>query len=275
MSKADANSRFEELEAGRLLGDLDEQEGEEWKELAASLGAKPDFALEVVAAAVETEYLFKKEESIPPELAQRLRRDIPRSASSDRDEVSRVIVEPPVSVWKRLVTSSGAAWAVAAMLTALLVASFLAKGPEPTTSPPTIVVSSPTQIDPVYAKGQFLKTATNFTTTAFKGDGEFTDMSGEVIWSDEMQEGYMTLTNLPANDPTKKQYQLWIVDRSRDDKPVNGGVFNIPAGQSTAVIAVRNSLFVRDCEEWLITLEQPGGVVVSNRDVLVALAKPS
>jgi hypothetical protein len=30
-------------------------------------------------------------------------------------------------------------------------------------------------------------------------------MSRTVIWSDALQEGYMSLTNLPANDPGAKQ----------------------------------------------------------------------
>ena len=83
----------------------------------------------------------------------------------------------------------------------------------------------------------------------------------------------MSLANLPVNDPTKNQYQLWIVDPKRDEIPVDGGVFDIPAGSDTAVIAIRNALQVSKPTVFVITLEQPGGVVKSKQEVVVALAK--
>ena len=85
----------------------------------------------------------------------------------------------------------------------------------------------------------------------------------------------MTLTNLPANDPRTTQYQLWIVDPDRDEKPVDGGVFDIPTDGSTAVIPIRNPLVVMNPQAFVITLEQPGGVVVSKQEVVVALATPT
>ena len=99
------------------------------------------------------------------------------------------------------------------------------------------------------------------------------EISGEVVWNDERQEGYMSLVNLPVNDPTKNQYQLWIVDPKRDEIPVDGGVFDIPAGSETAVIPIRNALQVSKPTVFVITLEQPGGVVKSKQEVVVALAK--
>ena len=83
----------------------------------------------------------------------------------------------------------------------------------------------------------------------------------------------MTLSNIPANDPTKRQYQLWIVDPARDEIPVDGGVFDIPAGASAVVIPINAKLAVRNPAAFVITLEQPGGVVKSKQEVVVALAK--
>ena len=85
----------------------------------------------------------------------------------------------------------------------------------------------------------------------------------------------MTLTNLPANDASAKQYQLWIVDPGRDEKPVDGGVFDISVTNGTAIIPIRNPLVVTNPQAFVITLEQPGGVVVSKQDTVVALAKIS
>ena len=109
----------------------------------------------------------------------------------------------------------------------------------------------------------------------FGGLERYDEMSGKVVWSDELQEGYMTLTNLPANDPAANQYQLWIVDPDRDEKPVDGGVFDIPTDGNTAIIPIRNPLAITKPQAFVITLEQPGGVVVSKQEVVVALAKAS
>ena len=83
----------------------------------------------------------------------------------------------------------------------------------------------------------------------------------------------MSLVNLPVNDPTQNQYQLWIVDPERDDLPVDGGVFDIQSGALTSIIPIRNTLPINKPVAFVITLEQPGGVVKSKQEVVVALAK--
>ena len=83
----------------------------------------------------------------------------------------------------------------------------------------------------------------------------------------------MSLVNLPVNDPTQNQYQLWVVDPERDELPVDGGVFDIPVGSERAVIPIRTALQVSKPAAFVITLEQPGGVVKSKQEVVVALAK--
>jgi len=94
-------------------------------------------------------------------------------------------------------------------------------------------------------------------------------VSGEVQWSDSRQAGIMRLRGLPANDPAAAQYQLWIIDPERSAQPVDGGVFDIPAGATEAVIDIDAKLPVDDPTTFAITLEQPGGVVVSGGPLLV------
>ena len=101
----------------------------------------------------------------------------------------------------------------------------------------------------------------------------YAGLSGEVIWNDDRQEGYMALTNLAANDPKVSQYQLWIVDPERDELPVDGGVFDISKNDGTSIIPIRNALAIDKPVAFVITLEQPGGVVRSKQEVVVALAK--
>jgi anti-sigma-K factor RskA len=87
--------------------------------------------------------------------------------------------------------------------------------------------------------------------------------SGTIVFSKAKQEGYMELKNLPPNDPTKTQYQLWVVDKAAPFKePVDGGVFDVrPDG--TALVPIRSPLVLRDVTLFAVTVEPPGGVVVS------------
>lgn len=93
-------------------------------------------------------------------------------------------------------------------------------------------------------------------------------VSGDVIWSDANQSGFMRLVGLPPNNPETAQYQLWIVDPNRDSHPVDGGVFDVPvAGE--VIIPIDAKLSVDQPKVFAITLEKPGGVVVSGGPLLV------
>jgi hypothetical protein len=119
-----------------------------------------------------------------------------------------------------------------------------------------------------------LRQEANLKGIPFAGTtGDFAKAGGEVVWSDGKQEGYMTLSGIPANDPGQYQYQLWIVDPDRDALPVDGGVFDIPAGQDKVVIPIDSKLAVRKPAAFVITREKPGGVVKSAQEVVVAIAK--
>ena len=92
------------------------------------------------------------------------------------------------------------------------------------------------------------------------------------MWSTASQQGYMTLRGLPVNDATQEQYQLWIIDPSRDDKPVDGGVFDI-ASTGESIVPIQAKLRVDKPTVFAITVEKPGGVVVSDQKRLPLLAK--
>ncbi len=55
--------------------------------------------------------------------------------------------------------------------------------------------------------------------------------------------------------------------------PIDGGVFDIPAGATEVVIPINARLAVNDPAMFAVTIERPGGVVVSAREHIVALAK--
>jgi hypothetical protein len=97
-------------------------------------------------------------------------------------------------------------------------------------------------------------------------------MSGDVVWDPVTQRGFLHFTGLVANDPAVHQYQIWIFDTGRDKRyPIDGGVFDVPANAAEVVIPIRATLMVRKLAAFAVTVEKPGGVVVSGREHVVAL----
>ena len=59
------------------------------------------------------------------------------------------------------------------------------------------------------------------------------------------------------------------MDPSRDERPIDGGVFDIPAGADEVIVPIDAKLRADNPAVFAITLEQPGGVVVSEGPLLV------
>ena len=110
-------------------------------------------------------------------------------------------------------------------------------------------------------------------------------VSGEVVWDEATDTGFMVFTGLAGNDPTELQYQLWIFDAERrigdlpqfaidgfpailTQRPVDGGVFD--SGDGEVIIPIDAKLPVGQAALFAITVEPPGGVVVSDRDIVTA-----
>jgi len=108
----------------------------------------------------------------------------------------------------------------------------------------------------------------------FAQTDEFCDnCSGNVIWSDDSQRGFITLAGLPMNDSSKNQYQIWIVDPNMHANPVDGGVFNINTTNSPTIIPINPKLPIEKARGFAITLEQPGGVVISEQSLILTAPK--
>ena len=148
-------------------------------------------------------------------------------------------------------------WAVAC---ACLVLVFLKPWqPQPATGLPTTVA----------ALHETLGTRQGVVDLAWRGLGDpaFDRVSGYVRWDAAAQQGVMRLDGMPVNDPALAQYQLWIVDPQRDANPVDGGVFDLTEGEN--LVAIDAKLQIVGAKAFAITLEQPGGVVVSEGPLLV------
>lgn len=98
--------------------------------------------------------------------------------------------------------------------------------------------------------------------------------SGDVVWSARDQAGVMRIAGLQPNDRSRWQYQLWIFDKTRDEKyPVDGGVFDVPAGTNEILIPIDARVPVGDAVMFAVTVEPAGGVVVSTRERIALLAQ--
>ena len=97
-------------------------------------------------------------------------------------------------------------------------------------------------------------------------------VTGDVVWDPATQSGFLRFVGLAPNDPRVQQYQIWIFDGSRDQRyPVDGGVFNVQANAAEVVIPIHAALAIRKPAAFAVTVEKPGGVVVSSRDRVVVL----
>lgn len=135
------------------------------------------------------------------------------------------------------------------------------------TAPPT-----PAQVAPASPS---LDARSDTLTLAFQAteDQSAAGASGRMLWNPALQRGEIHVDGLALNDPAEFQYQLWIFDSQRDERyPVDGGVFDID-GESV-VVAVRPPVPVREATLFAITVEPPGGVVVSSRERIALVASP-
>ncbi|MEM9082724.1 MAG: anti-sigma factor [Planctomycetota bacterium] len=112
---------------------------------------------------------------------------------------------------------------------------------------------------------------------------------GEVIWDPETNTGVMVFSGLSINDPKDSVYQLWIFDATRpgnvlsqfDDgselapiltqRPIDGGVFSV-GSEGRVVVPINAKLDIKQAVAFAVTIEQPGGVVVSDRQDVPVLA---
>jgi anti-sigma-K factor RskA len=105
-----------------------------------------------------------------------------------------------------------------------------------------------------------------------KGPHGTEQLHGEFVWDSNTQQGYMKLTGFEVNDPKVKQYQLWIFD----DKPftvktpIDGGVFDV-TNNKEVLIPIKANLKVGKAALFAITVEKPGGVMISERNPLIFL----
>ncbi|MGI9291567.1 MAG: anti-sigma factor domain-containing protein [Gammaproteobacteria bacterium] len=259
---------LEELLIDQALFGLDESENAELHDL---LGKDPD-ELEVSfmrTAALAQLGLLSSEQKIdkmPGSLRDNILSAAPGAAHKESNQPDNVVnisdaKQPPAAKPANRLTLTATGWGMAAALAIALV--FVQAG-----------LKSP---DSLSARADLLASVSDTLITPWAKPeiAGYEQVTGDVVWSDTEQSGYMRLAGLPANDPAVAQYQLWIVDPERSPQPVDGGVFDIPTGTREAIVPINAKLAVDAPTVFAITLEQPGGVVVSEGPLLIIAATGS
>jgi anti-sigma-K factor RskA len=165
-------------------------------------------------------------------------------------------------------------WAIAAAACIALAANIYWTRVNP---PRQIVQGTPTptpiQLTPEQMREQLLNAGAEIARAEIGPGKEAYRPTGDIVWSDAKQQGFIHVKGLPKNDPSKEQYQLWIFDENQDPKtPIDGGVFDVNS-EGEVVIPVNAKLRVKGAKVFAITVERPGGVVVSKQEHVAALAK--
>jgi Anti-sigma-K factor rskA len=217
---------------------------EEQTELDSLLAKYPEASADYFDSTVAAIQLCNLElpDTLPSALAGKLETDAARFFAPAVP--SSVAQTPKPSGWM-----AWAGWVVAAGLLVGLVWTLWPKPPVPPVRDLTVAERR----DQLRASGG----------KSFQAKNEANKPTGEVVWSQERQEGYIEVRGVPPNDPTKKQYQLWIVDKGRQQpEPVDGGVFDV-SSDGHALVPIRTPLVIREPTVFAVTEEPAGGVVVS------------
>lgn len=248
--------RLAELLADRAAFGLSPAETDE---LAGLLARHPDVDAEAyqrLAAAIDVSLQPAEREPLPARLRERIARQAVDHVGSV-EAPTRPVAEPRRDRPSRL---AWLGWVATAACLALAAAGWW------------IVFVPPSAPDLFRARRQLLDDE-GVVTAQLGGLGSEAKASGDIVWSGREQRGYMHLKGLPVNDPRRRQYQLWIFDKNQDERyPIDGGVFDVDR-DGEVVIPIRAAINVREPTMFAITVEKPGGVVVSKRDPIVLLGK--
>ncbi len=261
-----------DLWADRAVFGLDPDEERELARLEGGAGGSVDSAeadaLELAAATVALLHAARRVEPLPPALRAKLEGGARVYFAARATPAPRPGPRPiePVPAPVRAGPRPSSAWAwVAAAAAIVAVLGWL---PRDEVAEPTFVAVAPAATE--------LRAALLREVDTLRVEASGTDLAknagGDVVWQTRAQSGWMRIVDLPPNDPQVEQYQLWIFDEAQKH-PVDGGVFNVTrAGE--VLVPIDAKLRVVKPTLFAITIEKPGGVVVSDRERIAWVAKP-
>lgn len=265
---------FFDLLIAKAVSGLDDEAERQLDEFDAEEANAEFRSLEQTAATIS---LIDIDPSVqmPPHLFARIADDAREYVvAADPENVGRAIAEPEKSGPTPWFAWLG--WAVAAAACVALAANiFFTPSQKPEVALDPASVELPRVLTPAERREEMLRSNVAMVKAewALGNVKDIRSIAGDVIWSDEMQSGYMRFRGLPANNPHKETYQLWIFDKTQNKAtPIDGGTFDVPY-EGEIVIPIDAKLKPQGPEMFAVTIEKPGGVVVSSRERIAALAK--
>jgi len=255
---------------------LTEQEEKQLAELQAKAGGKDrSSSFELTAAAIGMTGADASEE-LPASLRERIIADAKIHFDAQPDvrafaSTSPRLVDEPV----RGSILNWVGWAVAAAACfALAINIYYTRSQNPIVQGGIPTPTPEERLTPAQLRQRLIDMAPDLARGSW-GAGNVKGLSpaGDIVWSDARQAGYVRLSGVPKNDPSKETYQLWIVAENQDPKtPVDGGTFDIGA-DGEVIIPIDAKVKVQNPQAFAITMEKPGGVPVSKQDRVAAVAK--
>lgn len=249
--------RWEELQIARLLFGLSPEEQVEYEALAETMPAETGDEFERLIAAIDVAWSDSK--ALPPHLRESIRAKAIAEIMQARQQS-----QPPKPPSKRESRQAiMLPWFIAAACLVVSFATLIANR-----NPIGIVPQDLAQM-----RSALISSADDLVQLKWTdGPTPIAGAGGDIVWSDKRQQGYMRFQGMPVNDPESQQYQLWIFDTNQSEKtPVDGGVFDI-ASNGDVIVPIHSKLHVAKAYLFAVTVEKPGGVVVSSRANLPLLA---
>lgn len=259
-NSSSSSDRWEELQVARLLFGLMPDEQAEYDELARQRPAEERDQLDMVIASVDVAWSGTSPESLPEHLRRAIR------VRAERELGSRPVVSRAYGLSNDRAASPAGKylpWLVSAACLLFTLFSWMSNRPTTKAIP-----------DLSMQRKELLSANEGHVQANWSaGTTPIGVVTGDVVWSALRQQGFMRFRGLPVNTPTKEQYQLWIFDKNQSDKtPIDGGVFDITTTEEV-IVPITAKLHVQDAVMFAVTIEKPGGVVVSSRERLPLLAK--
>lgn len=282
------------LLADQSLFGLSEAENTELEKLKREFPEfQNDDSFEFAAAAINISNL-EINQPLPAHLQTRILNDAEEFFASSEESQNAVSIKPeqtasakaaPVNVLfenepKKLPWWSWLGWGAAALAAIALAVNLWQTSVQPKTeivkNPETIQTPTP-EPSAEQKRRQLLASSAGDIVRASWTEPDSKNakqISGDIVWSSAEQKGYMRFRGLPANDPNKETYQLWIFDENQSEKyPIDGGVFDVSDKSGEVVVPIDPAIKVKKPTMFAVTKEKPGGVVVSDRRNMVAVAK--
>jgi hypothetical protein len=279
------NEKVLDLLCDKFIYGLSEEEARQLEELGYDTSEAESIELTIAMLSMAD---LDAEEQMPAALQQKLEASAAQFSAQMAPAALAEPDEAPVPQREIVLSGGGGSswfgwlgWATAAAASvALAVTLFMPRGGDNragvSTPPPTPIQEE--RSNPAQERERLIESAQQLVRAEWaKGNVKEVEVAGDVVWSDEKQTGYMRFRGLPKNDPGKETYQLWIFDETQSEKtPIDGGVFDVSA-DGEVIVPIDPKLKAKNPKAFAVTVEKPGGVVVSDRKRIVALGavKPS